>query len=68
MEETTKEPIKIELTTEDEQEVFKWVWQNFNMFNQARKIRPGKVVLDIDKSGKIKTKFEISGDCNIFLQ
>lgn len=61
-------PIKVELTTEDQAEVFKWVWENFTMFNQARKVRLGRVILDIDKDGKIKTKYEISGESGLFFQ
>ena len=60
-------PIKIELTTEDQLETIKWVLANFHIFNQARKVRLGRIILDVNKDGRIKTKYEISGDdMNVF--
>lgn len=62
-------PIKIELTTEDEAETFKWIMQNFDIFNQARKVRLGRILLDVDISGKIKSKYEIAGEgLSLFFQ
>ena len=58
--------MNIELKTDDEKEVFKWVWENFKIFNQARKVRAGKIILNVDIYGKIKTKYEISGDMDIY--
>jgi hypothetical protein len=45
-----EEKIKIELTNE-EAEVFKWCWKNYDIFSTAIKIlKPGNLVLHLDKS------------------
>ena len=48
--------------TKDEIETWEWVKKNFVYFNQARKIRLGRIIFDVDVDGKIQAKYEISGN------
>lgn len=59
--------VNIELLNDDEIETWKWVMENFNIFNQARKVKLGRIILDVDREGKIKTKYEIPGEGLVLL-
>ena len=49
---------KIELTSE-ELETFKWCWKNYEVCKFASRIKPGRVVLHLDKNGKAKPEYHV---------
>jgi len=57
----TEGKIKIELTNE-ECEVWKWCWKNYDVFKKAMKVlKPGKLILNMNESGDVKPEFHLIG-------
>ena len=48
-----EQKIRIELTKK-ECEIFKWCWENYNVFEEAKeKLKPGSLVLHFKNNGKL---------------